>query len=199
MSNEKKEYPRQPDFIDEKTGKVQGWDTLANLGFEEIGHEILRWTDGANNSVFNTGYTAWHRVLGYAIENGPGYQAVVFQCHGDWGSKTGNSSFLHRIAKLIRFEGESKLRVRYMIVQRYLGDEELPIITELVDIDYPEHSFGYPTGRNKTVGCDIASHVSNGSFRFSDRRPSPFDNEEPEIDPRQRSMLVPTFRVVAAE
>jgi hypothetical protein len=173
---DKIEYPRQYDFIDEATGLIQPWEALESMGVENIGHGILRWAHGQNNSVLNTGFCAWHRVLGFKRESLDGGEAIEFYTHGDFGHKSGGSSMIHRFAKVIRFVDDPKvLRVRFMMTRDYnnSADAPKPYLIAMLDRDYPEFRVPlYVESRDSAIAVDLANHILSGTFLFTDEEPT---------------------------
>ncbi|BDD79731.1 hypothetical protein [Burkholderia phage FLC9] len=177
------DFPRQENFLNSVTGEERGWGELERMGFAGIGRHLLKWAHGKNNSVLNTGYGRWQRVLMYGLEAGPGYEAVIFSTQGDFGSKSGNSSMLHRTAKVIRFHDSDVLRVRYLMHREFAA---VPNTTEpmylvgLFDQDYPVYRVPlYTSDRDGEIGVDLANHILSGTFLFTDVEPS--HPEEPPL------------------
>lgn len=184
------EYPRQHDFIEEGSGKIQPWEALESMGAENIGHTLLRWCHGVNNSVLNTGYNSWHRVLGFKRESIHGGEAIMFYTHGDFGSKSGGTSMIHRFAKVIRFAGSTDIRVRFLMEREFIsGANQKPYLIALLDRDYPEYRVPtYTTTRDAEIAVDMANHILSGALLFTDEEPS-----HPEEPPLTAHTLYQTF------
>lgn len=180
---DREDFPKQENFLHPQTLKEHCWTELEALGFAGIARHLLKWSNGKNNSVLNTGCGRWQRVLMYGLEAGLGYDAVIFSTQGDFGSKSGNSSMLHRTAKVIRFHDSDALRVRYLMHREFAA---VPNTTEpmylvgLFDQDYPVYRVPlYTSDRDGEIGVDLANHILSGTFLFTDVEPS--HPEEPPL------------------
>ncbi|MFM0077182.1 hypothetical protein PQQ86_39215 [Paraburkholderia sediminicola] len=182
-------YPKQEHFIEESLGlEFQPWDSLTDLRVDEIGRILLGLAHSSNNSILNTGYREWERVLTYRLESGSTYDAVHFRTHGDFGHKHGGTSLLHRYAKVVRFHGSNDLRVRFMMERSFIShSDHKPYLVGMYDRDYPGIAT-YLHTRDKTVAYDIASHILSGTFLFTDEEATHPDEPPMTQDQRYQSL-----------